>query len=147
MFDYLPDNNEIHKVSRDWICDIIASVLKNMFTDWLKKKIRERNAEQIEKKDLNIEMDPDVLAAFQESNSVSCKCSKFYFSFFNLLIILVSRGVGANLLKAGIKRRRTKAQIAEEEEAELRKQQETKTALEEAAVMRERLRIAEELAA
>ena len=43
VFQYMPDRQEILKVSRDWICNICASVLKSTFTDWLRKQIDERN--------------------------------------------------------------------------------------------------------
>ena len=65
VFTYMPDNQEIHKVSREWICNVCASVLKTTFTDWLRKQINERNETVVEKGDLNIEMDEDVAAAFK----------------------------------------------------------------------------------
>ena len=70
---YLPDKREIHKVSREFICNVYATVLKNIFTDWVKQQIDERNEEMKEKKDMNILMDSDIAAAFQASSSVSCK--------------------------------------------------------------------------
>ena len=73
MYRYLPDSREIHKVPREWICNIIASVLKNIFTDWIKKQIEDRNEEMAEKRDMNIELDPDIAAAFNASTSVSRK--------------------------------------------------------------------------
>ena len=81
VFDYLPDKQEIHKISREWICNIYASVLKNLFTDWVHLKIKERNEEIVDKKNLAIELDPDVADAFNQSTSVSCK----HYSF-NLII-------------------------------------------------------------
>ena len=78
MFEYLPDKQEIHKISREWICNIYASVLKNVFTDWVRKKIEERNEEVVEKKNLAIELDPDVADAFNQSTSVSCKYNRFF---------------------------------------------------------------------
>ena len=42
-----------------------------MFTDWVSEKIEERNEEIREKKDMNIELDPDIAAAFKASTSVS----------------------------------------------------------------------------
>jgi len=47
-----------------------------VFTDWVKEKIEERNETVKEKGEMNIELDPDVAEAFQNSTSVSCK----YFS-------------------------------------------------------------------
>ena len=43
IFDYMPDQQEIKKVSKEWICNVCATVLKNKFTDWLSKMIEERN--------------------------------------------------------------------------------------------------------
>ena len=43
----------------------------NVFTDWLKIQIRERNDDVKDKKDLNIELDADVAAAFRASTAVS----------------------------------------------------------------------------
>ena len=61
---YLPDSRELHKISREWICNIIASVLKNIFTDWVREQIEERNEELTVKKGLEIELDEDIAAAF-----------------------------------------------------------------------------------
>ena len=47
--------------------------MKNVFTDWVKLKIDERNEEMKDKKDYNIEFDEDIAAAFQASTSVSRK--------------------------------------------------------------------------
>ena len=71
---YLPDSRELHKVSRQWICNIIASVLGTTFTDWVRNIIEERNDEVTEKKGLEIELDQDIFAAFQMSTAVSRKC-------------------------------------------------------------------------
>ena len=42
-----------------------------VFTDWLKEQIQDRNEEVKDKKDLNIELDADVAAAFRASTAVS----------------------------------------------------------------------------
>ena len=73
VFDFLPDAGEIEKVSKEWVCNVCATVLKDVFTNWLKVQIKRRNEKVIDKRDMNIEMDEDVLAAFKESNSVSRK--------------------------------------------------------------------------
>ena len=71
--NYLPDKKELFKVSREFICNVCATVLKNIFTDWVKTQIEERNEEMKEKKDMNIELDPDIAAAFNASTSVSSR--------------------------------------------------------------------------
>ena len=69
--NYLPDKQELHKISREFICNVCATVLKNIFTDWINEQIEERNEEMKEKKDMNIELDPDIAAAFNASTSMS----------------------------------------------------------------------------
>ena len=69
----MPEDQEIHKIAKEWICNVCASVMKNVFTDWLKQRIEQRNEEITDKKDLNIELDEDVAAAFRASTAVSCK--------------------------------------------------------------------------
>ena len=71
--DYLPDKQEIHKISREWICNVIATNLKDNFTQWVKEQVEERNEYVTEKRDMNIELDPDIAEAFHNSTAVSCK--------------------------------------------------------------------------
>ena len=66
----------MHKVSREWICNVIATVMGSVFTDWVKVKIDERNEEVKDKGDMNIELDADVAEAFKNSTAVSCKCPR-----------------------------------------------------------------------
>ena len=55
----------------------------------------------VEKRDLNIDIDPELLAIFNASNAVSTQ-----------------KGSAAGLLKIGSKRRRTKAEIEQLKEEE-----------------------------
>ena len=32
VYQYMPDAVEIHKVSKEWICNICATILKGLFT-------------------------------------------------------------------------------------------------------------------
>ena len=49
----------------------VRNCAKEHYTDWVKTQIEERNEEMKEKKDMNIELDPDIAAAFNASTSVS----------------------------------------------------------------------------
>ena len=73
VYDYLPDLQELDKVSREWICNVCYTVLQDEFGDWVKTQVKNRNEEVVEKGELNIEMDAEVFAAFQASTSVSRK--------------------------------------------------------------------------
>ena len=57
-----------------------------------------------ERRDLNIDIDPDLLAVFRASNAISTQ-----------------KGSSAGLLKVGSKRRRTKAEMEELKEEELQR--------------------------
>ena len=73
VFDYLPDSREIHKVSKEWICNVCATVLGDSFNDWVKQQVEERNAAVTSKRDLMITMDKDVAEIFRSSTKVSRK--------------------------------------------------------------------------
>ena len=74
VFTYFPDAQEIHKVNKEWICNICVSVIGDDFEVWVKNQIEQRNAGVVTKKKLNIEMDDEIAAAFRASSKVSCKC-------------------------------------------------------------------------
>lgn len=82
------------------------TVVKKPFGTWVKQQIEDRNQRLTVDKQLNIELDPELAAAFNASTAISTQ-----------------KGIGANLLKIGMKRRRTKAQVDEDrEEAELKEE-------------------------
>ena len=82
VFDYLPDLQELDKVSREWICNVCGTVLQDEFEQWVAVQVKNRNEEVVEKGELAIEMDAEVFAAFQSSTSVSRK-----FLFTSLSVI------------------------------------------------------------
>ena len=70
-------------------------------------------------KNLLIEMDPEVAEIYAASTAVSSKLLFILDTDPNELTYLsyiASKGIGANMLKVGTKRRRTKAQIHTEKE-------------------------------
>ena len=70
---YLPDNKEIPKLPKQWIANVCNTVLKNVFSDWVKAVVAKRNKELAIKRDLLIEMDPDLAAVYQASTKISGK--------------------------------------------------------------------------
>ncbi len=69
----MPDQQEIHKVPKQWLANVANSILKNIFSDWVKHQVEIRNRAVTEKKDMLIEMDPEIAAAFAASTKVSGK--------------------------------------------------------------------------
>ena len=69
--NHLPILKEIEKVPKAWLCTIIYSVVGKQFAGWVQERIGERNEKVTVIRDLNINIDPKVLAAFNISNAVS----------------------------------------------------------------------------
>ncbi len=69
--DYLPISKEIPKLPKQWIANVCHTVLKNIFSDWVKSVVAKRNRELAVKRDLLIEMDPDLAAVFRSSTKIS----------------------------------------------------------------------------
>ena len=107
--------------------NILFSKIGEPFHGFVKSRTEERNSKLYVKKDLNIDIDPDILAAFRNSSLVSRKCPKLKQFFWTLLTIfnfdkVTQSATGANLLKVGSKRRRARKEI--ENENELKSQRE-----------------------
>ena len=65
---------------KEWICNVCATVLRGLFTGWVKNQIETRNEKVTKQQDLMIEMDSEVLEAFRASTSVSRKCPSIFLS-------------------------------------------------------------------
>ena len=101
MHAHVPETEqEVLKLPRGWLINVGATVIGQPFLDWVKHKILERNAQQAQKQDMLIKMDPALAAAFSNSTHFSSKYRMF-------LTVADAKGTGAHLLKAGSKRRRT----------------------------------------
>ena len=70
---YLPDDCDIEKLPKQWLCNICAAVLGSAFRQWVSLRIEARNAEMAETRDMMIHMDPMMAAKFEASTHVSCK--------------------------------------------------------------------------
>jgi len=65
---YFPDcNAEIKKLPRNFIIDLIYSAVGEEFRQWVAEKIKARNLKVIEKQDLDLKLDPEILKAFKNS--------------------------------------------------------------------------------
>ena len=73
VFDYMPDQQEIHKVAKARICNVCATVLGGIFSGWVKNQIEARNEAVKESKNLMIAMDQEIAEAFRASTKVSGK--------------------------------------------------------------------------
>ena len=70
---YLPIAKELKAINKQFIVNVAYSVLGEDFRAWVGDLVTDRNNDITQKKQLLINMDPDVAAAFQNSTAVSSK--------------------------------------------------------------------------
>ena len=76
VLPFLPDGKELSKTPKQWIGNVCASVLKNVFTDWIKAQVETRNEKLVVDRGLTISMDPKIAAIFNASTKTSGTYSK-----------------------------------------------------------------------
>ena len=101
------------KLPRQWVINVTYTLVGKPFADWVAAKMAARNEQLVAKRDLGIEMDPEIFRAFHASKHVSSKYERFaYLAVFTVFFVVAAmKGTGAHLLKAGSKRRRTQVVI------------------------------------
>ena len=91
----------MHKVPRQWLINVVYTIVGEPFHEWVKECIQKRNDDLAAKQDLLLDLDPDIAKAFHASVNIS-----------------TSNGISAHILKAGSKRRRTQADMKDQVEME-----------------------------
>ena len=85
---HMPIEKELLKIPKQWVVNIAYSLFGDSFSDWVFAQIEARNAKLAKEKNLMINLDPEIAAAWHSSTAVAQDV-----------------GVGANMLKVGSKRR------------------------------------------
>ena len=67
------DDRDIHKVPRQWLLNVVYSVVGEPFLEWVRKEIASRNEKLAERRQMLIEMDPEIAKAFHASRNISSK--------------------------------------------------------------------------
>ena len=101
VFAYLPVKKEMRKISRQYLGNVIYTVVGARFNDWVNDRVNERHQKFKEKKEMMIHMDPEIAQIFLQSSSVS-----------------TTKGTSSFLMKASSKRRRTRLEIDEDKQQE-----------------------------
>jgi len=96
---------ELEKIPRQYVINVIYTLVGQPFRTWVDQRVNERHEEIADKKQLFIEMDPEIAEIYNNSKAVSTQ-----------------QGSSFNLMKASAKRRRSKRQIEEEKKEEERLQ-------------------------
>ena len=69
----MPDDRDISKLPRQWIINVIYSIVGDDLREWVSKQVKSRNEKLAEKQELMIELDPEIAAAFGSSVNISSK--------------------------------------------------------------------------
>ena len=79
VLQYLPIAKELLKLPKQFLVNVMYSVIGDAFADWVKQRVVARNTKIVEVQQLGIDMDPEVAAAFTSSTAISSKysCSTF----------------------------------------------------------------------
>ena len=73
VLDFVPEINEIRKVPKQWLINLVYSLVGNKFKSWVRDQIESRNTKLTVEKDIMIKLDPKIAAVFHNSSAVSSK--------------------------------------------------------------------------
>ena len=124
---------------RQWLANVIYSVAGQPFADWVDEVIASRNSKIAANEKKHILMDPEVFAAFEASTQVSSKFRPFLRFLTSLSVRIAVNGRGVDMLKAGTKRRRTKAEMEEFKLEQILKEEEEQNLRRRVAVLEQKV--------
>ena len=84
---HLPEEQEWEKLPKQWLCNVIHTTVDDVFSEWVKERIEDRNTGLIQKKNLGVTIDPEIMKAFLGSTAVS---SKYSFAESSWIFILTN---------------------------------------------------------
>ncbi len=61
---------------KQWLINVVYSGIGEDFSIFVKRQIEARNSKVTKEKNLMVNMDPEIMAAFQASTHVSRKCMR-----------------------------------------------------------------------
>ena len=70
---YFPIEKEMEKLPRQYIANVIYTIVGNPFAKWVESQMRKRNDKIKAEQDMMIDMDPEIAEIFKASQSVSGK--------------------------------------------------------------------------
>ena len=73
VLEYLPDQKDVPRLPRQWIINVLFTILGGDFADWVDQHVKARNTGRLEEKQQLIELDPAIARAFQQSTHVSTR--------------------------------------------------------------------------
>ena len=71
MLSYLPEAKEVEKLPKQYLVNLVYAVVGDDFKAWVHDRIQQRNSKVTVEKDLMINFDEEIAAAFMNSTAVS----------------------------------------------------------------------------
>ena len=73
------EEKEWDKLPRQYLANVIYTIVGRAFQIWVDKKIEQRNEKVVKEHNMMIELDPEIAAIFNASSAVSGKyCMSFH---------------------------------------------------------------------
>ena len=86
---YFPDADDLRRLPRQWVINVIYTLVGKPFADWALARMEARNQQLMAKHDMAILMDPEVLRIFNASTHVSSKCAELKIMFLTLHVLFM----------------------------------------------------------
>ena len=82
MEQYLCDPCDFKKLPRQWLINLIYTVVGQIFSDWVNQRIEARNLRLLEESNMAISLDPEIAKCFEQATNISSKfCRNVSFAF------------------------------------------------------------------
>ena len=76
---FLPDYDYLKDPNREWLCNIIHTIIPDKFQNYVQTKVEERRQQLIDTQNLGISVQPEFINIFKSSQSISTVNGKFHF--------------------------------------------------------------------
>ena len=73
MEPYLPEERDWHRLPRNFIINLMYTILGDPIKNYVKYIVEKRNSAVIDKQNMGLELDDEIQRAFEKSTFVSCK--------------------------------------------------------------------------
>ena len=73
--DYFPISKEICKLPKQFVLNVLYAVIGDSFSNYISLKVHARNEKVAAERDIMINVDPELAAAFNNATHISCKYS------------------------------------------------------------------------
>ena len=82
VFTALPkEQNEINSLHRNYIANVIYTIVGEDFRDWINNKMQERTKRLALERNMTIQMDPEIYKIYKDSTSISGKSAYIFISY------------------------------------------------------------------